>query len=497
MKTFSRREFLALGSLTVGGALVGARALSQPASPARFPALIPIQTTLIEPGLRAASLTARPGATTVGGLSAKLLTYGGSLLRVRAGDTLRLRFANGLTEPTNLHWHGLHVSPKADDPFRVVAPGETVSVDYAVPKDASGLTWFHPHHHGMVAEQQFAGLSGAIVIESDLDELFSEAEEHVLLLRDLELDGGRPAPHTMADWMNGKEGSLLLVNGSIRPSLRAQKPWLRLRIVNAANARYYRLRLENHALGLIGTDGGYLERPVELEELLLAPGERADVIVRLEREGSYRLQALPYDRGAMMMMSGSGSGNMGGMSDSGGMGGMGGQNQSAGTTTMGLGQSRLETLLSVAVPSGFKPRALPSSIATLPALDATKADVRRSITFTEQMMKARFFLNGRAFDPDRVDFTGKLNTLETWEIVNKSDMDHPFHLHVYPFQVLSRNGQPAPYRAWKDVVNLKKNDTVQLAVPLSDFTGKTVYHCHVLEHEDRGMMGVLEVKGEG
>ena len=92
-----------------------------------------------------------------------------------------------------------------------------------------------------------------------------------------------------------------------------------------------------------------------------------------------------------------------------------------------------------------------------------------------------------------VDISGKLGTLEVWELVNKSDMDHPFHLHSFPFQVISRNGRPEAYRAWRDVVNLKKEDRVRIAVPLSDFTGKTVYHCHVLEHEDRGMMGVLEV----
>ncbi|MGM8838509.1 multicopper oxidase domain-containing protein, partial [Thermus sp. 93170] len=112
----------------------------------------------------------------------------------------------------------------------------------------------------------------------------------------------------------------------------------------------------------------------------------------------------------------------------------------------------------------------------------------------ERMMQAEFFINGRMFDPGRVDIQAKLGTIEVWELVNETEMDHPFHLHTYPFQVLSRDGQPAPYRAWKDTVNLRPNETVRIAVPLRDFGGITVYHCHIVEHEDRGMMGVLEVR---
>ncbi len=532
MKPLNRREFLTLSGLTVGGLTLGSRllntqALAQIATGA-FPSLAQIPTRTLEPGLLEANLIARQGATTIGGQPAKLLTYGGSLLRVKAGETLRINFTNKLEQPTNLHWHGLHASPSIDDPFRMVAPGESVSVDYPVPKDASGLNWFHPHHHGVVAEQQFAGLTGAIAIESDLDVAFAEAEEHVILLRDYALENGLPAKHTMMDWMNGKEGVLQGVNAAIKPTLKPQKSLVRLRIVNAANARYFRLKLENHPLYLIGTDGGFLERPVELTELLIAPGERADVIVRLERAGTYRLQNLPYERGKMKMGgmmggmnmgdsgnsstgdSGMGGMNMGDSSNSGtgnsGMGnsGMGGMNHSGTSDTGGMdhsgmagmstgGDSQPVTLMVLNVPKLSKPSELPSRLATIPVLETGPSAVTRTITLTEKMMQMKFFLNGKSFDGNRVDISGKLGTLEVWELVNKSDMDHPFHLHSFPFQVISRNGRPEPYRAWRDVVNLKKDDRLRIAVPLSDFTGKTVYHCHVLEHEDRGMMGVLEV----
>ena len=105
----------------------------------------------------------------------------------------------------------------------------------------------------------------------------------------------------------------------------------------------------------------------------------------------------------------------------------------------------------------------------------------------------RFTINGRTFDANRTDIQGRLGNLEIWEIENRGRMDHPFHLHTYPFKVLSRGGVPEPFAAWKDVVNVRPRETVRIAVPLRDFTGRTVFHCHIVEHEDLGMMGVLGV----
>jgi len=161
--------------------------------------------------------------------------------------------------------------------------------------------------------------------------------------------------------------------------------------------------------------------------------------------------------------------------------------------TMPLGPSRLETLLTIVAPANPKPLPLPTSLAPVERLDLSKAVATRRFELGERMMQAEFFINGQMFDASRVDVQSKLGTLEVWEIVNKTDMDHPFHLHIYPFQVVSVNGRPEPYRAWKDVVNVRERDTVRIAVPFRDFTGVTVYHCHILEHEDRGMMGVLKV----
>ena len=516
MMSFNRRTFLALTGATLGGALIGTRVFAQTTTTtslanSSLPELPPVPMKRLSPNLVEATITAMPTNTTVAGQKAQLWTYNGSIrgsvLRVREGDTVRLKFINRLPEATNLHLHGLHVSPVVDNPLAEVAPGETVNLEFEIPKGSAGTYWFHPHMHGMVAKQMFAGLAGVIVVEGALETMpeLREAEERVIVLRDLELVNGQPSEHTMMDWMNGKEGNLLLVNGAIKPTLNAKKPTLRLRLVNASNARYYRLKLEGHPLYLIATDGGYIEKPVRLEELLLAPGERAEVLVRLEREGTFKLLNLPYERGKMMMGGMSGGNNSSNGSSMGGMTGMGdssNSNSSGGMSGMSgmMGSTKAntvqppQTLLSVVAPKNPKPMPLPTVLTSVPTLEVSQAVTRR-IVLTEKMMQLQFLLNGKAFDPKRVDITANLGDTEIWELVNKSDMDHPFHLHTYPFQVLSRNGQPVAYRAWKDVVNLKKNDIVRIAIPLTDFVGTTVYHCHVLEHEDKGMMGVLEVKG--
>lgn len=493
----NRRTALKLLGIGLGGVVVGSRlpTLAQGSSAFPEPKLLALKRP--QPGLVEAEIAARANNMTINGKSVTLLTYGGypaGTLRVREGETVRLNFTNNLSEITNLHLHGLHVPPSVDNPVAEIRPGESRMYEFTLPKGSAGTYWYHPHLHGKVAQQLYAGLLGLIVVEGPLDAMpeLKEAEEHVLVLKDFSFAGNRIAPFTPIDWMNGKEGNLLTVNGAVRPNLRAQKGTLRLRLLNASNARYYRLALEGHPLYLIATDGGFIEKPVELSELLLAPGERAEVLVRLSKGGSFRLQALPYDRGSQMMHGGGNMQGMGGMN----MGGMGNTQDNTGMDNaqmMPLGSSRLETLLTVIAPANPKPLPLPTSLAPVERLDPSKAVVTRRFELGERMMQAEFFINNQMFDINRVDVQGKLDTLEVWEIINKTDMDHPFHLHTYPFQVVSVNGKPEPYRAWKDVVNVREKDTVRIAVPLRDFTGVTVYHCHIVEHEDRGMMGILKV----
>jgi len=426
---------------------------------------------------------------------ARLLSYNGAvpgpLLRLHEGDHVRLTLTNHLDEPTNLHLHGLHVPPSVDDAFRVIAPGETTIYEFDLPAGSAGTYWYHPHVHGRVARQLSAGLAGALVVEGPLDDMpeLREAEEHVLVLKDLALADGGPAPYEPGDWMNGKEGDLLLVNGAREPVLAAGRGTLRLRLVNASTARYYHLALNGEqqfeTLHLIGTGTGFVERPVAVDRLLLAPGERAEVLVQLAPGRRMRLVDLPYDRGKHDEHDGhAGHGNAGGPVPA----------PVAAVAGEAAVDDRPATLLTIVPPAHAEPLPLPGCLSRVDVMDEAQAVVTRRIVMSETMDPVAFFINDRPFDHDRVDVHGELGTLEVWDVENASDMDHPFHLHVYPFQVLARNGVPESVRAWRDTVNVRPHETVRLAVPLGDFTGRTVFHCHIAEHEDMGMMGVLAVQ---
>jgi FtsP/CotA-like multicopper oxidase with cupredoxin domain len=297
--------------------------------------------------------------------------------------------------------------------------------------------------------------------------------------------------------IQGREGTILSVNGQVNPNFTIlDGGLLRLRIVNAATSRFYRLSLEDHPLYLIATDGGAIAEPVELSELLLSPGERAEVLIKGDREPKqYRLLNLPYNRGGMEMMGG--MGNMDGM-------------DTMQQSMNGMGSAAPQTpqmLATLTYKDAVSPLALPKQLVpveTLPEPSQTRR-IELSMAMGAGMtgiesrmdggMSIKFLFNGKTFDANRVDAAVKLGTVEDWELVNSDPdrMDHPFHLHVNPFQIVSRNGQPEAYRAWKDTLIVRGNETVRIRIPFRDFAGKTVYHCHILDHEDLGMMGIVEM----
>ena len=416
-----------------------------------------------EPGLVEIDLQARPAEVVVDGRRAALWTYGGSfpgrLLRLREGETARIRFVNRLPEVTNLHFHGLHVPPtgRADNIWLHVPPGETFVYEFEPPRGSAGTYWYHPHAHGAIARQLWAGLSGPLIVDGPLERMpeLADADERIVVLRDLALDEqGRPAPHRVMDWHEGKQGDLVLANGVVQPELRARAGTLRLRLINASNARYFRLALsDGRPLHLIATDGHYLEEPAAVSEILLVPGARADVLIQPDESRPLALRDLPYDRRTSH-------------------------------------HSVEGTLLTILPRAGARPKALPQSLTSVPDLRPEHALVRRRVTM------AMFFMNGRPFNPRRVDSRGRRGDMELWQVENVGTMDHPFHLHTWYFQAIARNGRPEPFRAWRDMINLIPGDRVDLMVPLADYAGRTVYHCHISEHGDKGMMAVLEVDAD-
>jgi FtsP/CotA-like multicopper oxidase with cupredoxin domain len=419
------------------------------------------------------------------GTMADLMTYNDSFpaptIEVRKGDILRIHFTNSLpytTERnmlgyqknfTNLHTHGWHVSPEepADAAHLSIPPGGTYHYEYDLSMQEGGtFNFYHPHYHGLVAEQYWAGLVGALIVEDEIPAL-APYETHTLILKDISLSGSDPVPHAMMmDYMHGKEGNIIMVNGQVNPVLTARPGQVqRWRILNASNARFYKLNLQNHSLYLAGTDGGLLDKSYARSQILLSPGERVDVLVKAgSTRGSYKLISLPYSRQGMM-------------------------------------SSAQVTLMTLSVQGSSQNQSIPSSID--PAVRRLNLDTssfpRRTLALS--MGQGNGYINGMDFDVNPFMIMSDLETYEVWTVVNQSGMDHPFHQHVNPAQVLSISSVDSSYPpyaampAWKDTVLVPKWGSVTLLVPVKDYTGMTMFHCHILEHEDIGMMGMWHIMG--
>lgn len=477
----TRRAFVGLGP-AVGVALTaGASALAAPLpSASRVHALRGAIHAVSAGGLFDVDLVAKEEWVDLAGGRAWLLAFNGQvpgpLLEFAAGDDIRIRLTNQLSEPTNLHFHGLHVPPDgaADNIFLELSPGEALTYAFRVPANhPAGLYWLHPHLHGSVARQVSLGLAAPVVIRGALDAVaeVAAAREHILVLQDFELDrSGRPVDAGVRALMAGREGSLVTVSGQLRPAYTIERNGLvRLRLLNASVSRFYRLSLEGHPLHLIATDGGSLAIPETLDELLLAPGERRDVLIQGSRAGgSYRLMNLPYNRGSAGMMGG----------------------------VVGA-DSPFELATVVYEGRAASPVDIPQVLGEVERLPA--GPVRRTFVLSEAMgmmpgrgMGMRFLINGREFDHARTDARVRLGDVEDWEYVNTTGMDHPMHVHTNAFQRVGADGQADP--AWLDGVVVPARGRVRIRIRFTDFPGMTVQHCHILDHEDLGMMSTLLIE---
>ncbi|MGH3904109.1 MAG: multicopper oxidase family protein [Pseudonocardiaceae bacterium] len=479
----SRRRALGLATVgaaaVVGGVAGWATGVGAPGGrlqpgPAAQPFAEP-EVLAARDGVLDVQLTAAAGAQLAGRQTSALgfnNASPGPTLRVHPGELLRVRLINQLDQPTNLHTHGLHVSPErnGDNPFVTVDPGASFDYAFRIPNThPAGTFWYHPHHHGFVANQIFGGLAGALLIDGGPD--LPVDRERVLLITDTTLNSsGQVIPAGPMEKMMGREGELVLVNGQHQPAVQAaygaSERW---RVINGCVSRVLSLRIEDHRLTHVAADGYFLPAPVDRDRVVLSPGNRADVVVRPAAVGDYKLITDPHDRGSP------------------GMGGMG--STSRGPITLAT--------LSVSGPPERAVR-LPS---TLPAPPAPPGPVvrQRALTFAMGMGmgmgmgEMAFTIDGRAFDPQRVDQTVRLGTTEEWLVSNISPMEHSFHLHVWPFQVIEDSTGTPPDAALQDVVRLPARGWVRLRIHFADFPGRSVYHCHTLDHEDAGMMATIQV----
>jgi FtsP/CotA-like multicopper oxidase with cupredoxin domain len=392
-------------------------------------------------------------------------TIPGPLLEAKLGDRVIVHFTNELPDATTIHWHGLRVPNAADGtPVSQMPIAAGASYDYEFVLVDPGLYWYHPHVAGDVQVER--GLYGPIVVRDDRI-IIDVAADRIFVLDDVKLEGNGKLSETTEtlDVMLGRQGNVILVNGRQHPTLTASaNSRERWRFVNAANGRYFNLALAGHTFRVIGWDGGLVEQPYEVSTLVIAPGERYDVLVELGGTAGDKLglQSIYYDRGH---------------------------------DVPDVGPIEL---VSVDLRPPIRPLdPLPSIWGRIDPIEFDASTPRRRLTLREDARTPAspvFTINGEEY-PDVTPIRGAIGAIEVWEIENLSEMDHPFHLHGMSFQMLDESERLDSPLGWKDTVNVPKTSTVRFVVRF-DAIGRWMYHCHILEHAERGMMGELEVASQ-
>jgi suppressor of ftsI len=358
-----------------------------------------------------------------------------------------------------MHTHGLHVSPagNSDNIFLIVGPGQTQDFEFRIPANhPTGLFWYHPHAHHFSNEQVKNGMSGALIIEGLLDPFpaLRGVKERVLLLKDIQLEDGHVADRSIG------VGTTRTVNGLVNPTLALRPGETELwRIGNVGANLYYRLRLDGLRFYQVARDGNRLARIVPTDELFIPPGGRIEVLVQGGEPGMHSFRTLAMNTGPA-----------------------GNQYPAAVLATV-----RVEGKAAV-------PRTLPTRL--LPVRDLRgKVTGHRTVVFSETPDGNVEMIDGKTFDPSRIDARVKLGAVEEWTIRNESDELHDFHIHQGGFQLVEVNGKPQPLDGYYDTVNLPIRGEIKIIIPFTDplTVGKFVYHCHLLAHEDKGMMATIVV----
>ncbi|MGF7239512.1 MAG: multicopper oxidase family protein [Frankia sp.] len=410
------------------------------------------------------------------------------------GQQATITLVNHLPVATNLHFHGMHVSPSgdSDNPFVCVAPGRTFVYHLDIPADHPiGTFWYHSHATGTacamspsadmpmggdVENQVFAGLSGAIVVGDDrtlLPPALRDITAHTLVLKDVQIDGsGQIAQRTGTSFINPNNPTVRLVNGQLRPVLALRPGETQLwRLINAGADIFYQLALDGYHFTVINEDGRPVARVTHPATLVMPPGKRYDVLVTAgNRPGRTTLRTTTYNSGP------------------------------AGPRFPDVALAQVAISGRPVPGSGDVSGAIPSAP---PNLAGAPIAQRRTVVLAENNTHTQFFINGRQGTMGGATFTAPavLGTVEEWTIVNNSLEDHPFHFHTNAFQVMSVDGRPQPYDGRADEVVVPHGTPgspgspgkVVLRIAFADYTGRWMFHCHIAGHEDSGMMGYVNV----
>jgi suppressor of ftsI len=414
-------------------------------------------------------LVAAPGTYTIGGHQFQGMLFNGQYMppiwHLRAGDTLTVTLHNRLSQETNLHFHGLDVSPlkNGDNVFLHVHPGETFNYKIKIPERHVGLFWYHPHMHGDVDQQIIGGMSGGIIIEGS-DRLYpflKRLTERVLLIKH--------HPIGRADYQE-----LITVNGLMAPTIPIRPGEAQFwQIGNIGADRFLRVKIDRMPFCVIGRDGYFLPRPIRMEEVLLGPGQRVAAIVVGGQAGSHAFKSVAFKFDERQPS---------------------------------LPEVNLGTVVSQGAPADVA--AAEANVSAQRVNGPLYVDVvrssqiarRRTFAFSADPHKTAFFINDKVFDEHRTDVTVKLGDTEEWTILNRDSQYHDFHIHQTGFLVTEVNGSPTHFDGLRDTFSVPplrngKPGEAKLIIPFTnpEIVGRFVFHCHVVKHEDKGMMMTVEV----
>jgi FtsP/CotA-like multicopper oxidase with cupredoxin domain len=432
-------------------------------------------------------------------------SYIGPTMHFAPGEKVSLTLVNNLKTPTNLHFHGMHISPSgdSDNPFLSILPGKKFTYHLNIPADQPfGTFWYHDHDMctgnemmqmpGMsstntpgsvktngsltsncedVESQIFSGLSGSIIVGDDrllLPKAFHNIATHTLVLKDMQLDANNHIlQNTSSNTINSDQPTVRLINGELRPILSMRPGETQLwRIANEGVDIFYNLELHGYTFVVVGQDGSPTSNIFTMEQVLLPPGKRYDLLVQAPlKPGATWLKTVEFKQGDDIY------------------------------PTVKL----MKVLVTGKVE---QPLALPTkSVLQSPAsLISAKIAKKRTLVLSENQAGTLMYINGKSFSMNQPTFSDPavLGTVEEWSLINKTHEIHPFHIHTEHFQVISINGVAQRFVGMQDIIPVpaEKNGvpgSVVLRVPFTDFTGRVMFHCHIAAHEDSGMMGYINV----
>ncbi|MDH6237409.1 multicopper oxidase domain-containing protein [Cryobacterium sp. CG_9.6] len=443
------------------------------------PLLIPplATSTVDAEGTRSFDLTAQSGTTEfTPGVETETWGYNqnnlGPTLVMERGEHVQVNVTNDLPEATTVHWHGMHLPARMDGgPHQLVDPGASWSPDWTITQPASTL-WYHPHASGQTEHQVEKGLAGMIILHDDAERALAlpstyGVDDIPVMVQDRRFDKNGEMVTDVRGYI-GPIGDQVLVNGTVGPFLDVTTDVVRLRLLNASSSRVYNFGFsDDRSFDLIGTDGGLLQAPAPMTGIRLSPGERAEVLVSMVAGETVTLRSTPPELGLSSSVN----------------------EQNAGADTLDVLELRAADTLAT---EGTQPE----SLVPMEALLATDASQKRSFVLNG------YNINNKLMDMGRIDETVEAGATEVWTVENTMPMPHNFHVHGVQFQVLrvGRTSPPPELAGWKDTIYLEPGTRYELIMefgPDTDPDFPYMYHCHLLAHEDAGMMGQFVVVKPG